>query len=233
MTALLWSALVLGFAGSLHCVGMCGPIALAIPMTSRERTHVVLQSLLYQIGRITTYSLLGGILGFLGWGVALSGYQKTLSISLGVLLITATLFPVILDKVHFNKTYQNAFNLLKRKLGKALSITGNSSAFRVGLLNGFLPCGLVYMALVGALATGNIAYGMLFMAAFGLGTLPMMMGIIIFRNSLPRKILVYFQKLIPLFLVTFGLLLIWRGIRLNIPLEMQFWEGNNFPIMCH
>jgi len=230
---MLTSAFLLGFAGSLHCVGMCGPIALAIPMTTRDRANVVFQSLLYQFGRITTYSVLGGVLGFLGWGVALAGYQKAFSIGLGVFLLIAALFPVAVNFSFFNKKYQKATNWLKRELGKALSITGNSAAFKIGLLNGILPCGLVYMALIGAIASGEILQGMLFMAAFGLGTLPMMTGVLIFRNALPRNILNGFQKMIPVFLVGFALLLIWRGIKLEVPMEIEFWETTNFPIMCH
>lgn len=233
MTALLWSAFLLGFAGSLHCAGMCGPIALAIPMTTRVHLQVLFQSLLYQLGRITTYAAMGGVLGFMGWGVALAGYQKSLSIGLGVVLILAVLFPAVLQVNFVSKKYKIFGVWLKRAIGKALSINSNSAAFKVGLLNGILPCGLVYMALIGAIASGDMMEGMLFMSAFGFGTLPMMMGILIFRNSLPRKLLSGFQKMIPLFLLAFAFLLIWRGVMLNVPLEIKFWESNNFPIMCH
>lgn len=231
MTTLLWSALVLGFAGSLHCASMCGPIALAIPMTTSDRARVVFQSLFYQLGRITSYAIMGGILGFMGWGVTLAGYQKGFSIALGVLIILVVVFPSVL-RFSSNK-YEKFSQWLKNAIGKALSINSNSAAFKVGLLNGILPCGLVYMALIGALASGEIMEGMLFMTAFGLGTLPMMMGILVFRNSLPRNVLSGFQKLIPLFLIAFAFLLIWRGIMLDVPLEIKFWEANNFPIMCH
>lgn len=230
---MLTSAFLLGFAGSLHCVGMCGPIALAIPMTTQDRLNIVFQSLLYQFGRISTYALLGGVLGFLGWGVALAGYQKGLSVGLGIFLIIAALFPVAVNNNFFNKKYQKGTVWLKRELGKALSITGNSAAFKIGLLNGILPCGLVYMALIGAVASGDVYQGMFFMSAFGFGTLPMMTGVLIFRNALPRGILNGFQKLIPVFLIGFALLLIWRGIRLEVPLEIEFWESNNYPILCH
>ena len=170
---ILWSALLLGLAGSIHCVGMCGPIAMALPLTTREKTAVIIQSLLYNLGRITTYALLGCIFGLLGWGITLLGYQNILSIGMGVILILTALFTISIEqKLLANTILTKLIGQLKNKLAKLLSVQNNGSAFRIGLLNGLLPCGLVYLALAGSITTGSYLMGTLYMTAFGFGSLP-------------------------------------------------------------
>jgi sulfite exporter TauE/SafE len=229
----IWAAFILGLFGSLHCVGMCGPIAMALPLTTRERSQVIFQSLLYHSGRITTYAMMGLFMGLMGWGIGLAGYQKTFSIALGAILIITAIFSISIEqKMMQNALFQRLFQFVKNRLGKLLSIRNKSSAFKIGLLNGILPCGLVYIALAGSITGGNAASGALYMAAFGVGTLPMMLGVMIFGN-LNRKIFYRFRKWIPVGLVLFGTLLIYRGMVLDIPFDLKFWEDNNFPTMCH
>lgn len=228
-----WAAFILGLFGSLHCVGMCGPIAMALPLTTRERSQVIFHSLLYHSGRITTYAMMGLFMGLMGWGIGLAGYQKAFSIGLGAILIVTAIFSISIEqKMMQNALFQRLFQYVKTRLGKLLSIRNKSSAYKIGLLNGILPCGLVYIALAGSITGGNAASGALYMAAFGLGTLPMMLGVMIFGN-LNKKIFYRFRKWIPVGLVLFGALLIYRGMVLDIPFDLKFWEDNNFPTMCH
>ena len=230
---ILWSALLLGLAGSIHCVGMCGPIAMALPLTAREKSAVILQSLLYHLGRVTTYAMMGFFFGLLGWGVALIGYQNILSIGMGVLLLITALFTLSIEKKLFSQPIiTRFFNRIKNKLAQLLSIRGKSSAFRIGLLNGLLPCGLVYIAIAGSVATGSHLLGAAYMAAFGLGTLPLMLGVMVFGNH-SKQWFARFRKLIPYGLFVFGLFLIYRGVVVEIPMELSFWEAGNFPVMCH
>ncbi len=156
----LTSAFILGLFGSLHCVGMCGPIAMALPLTASEKWTVAVQSLLYQTGRVATYGMMGLVMGFTGWGIALSGYQNIVSIVLGATLILSALFSFSIEKRFMaHPIIHKFYDFLKTRLSGLLAISNRSHAFRVGLLNGFLPCGLVYVALAGAVVTGSIAGG--------------------------------------------------------------------------
>lgn len=229
----IYAGFILGLLGSLHCVGMCGPLAMALPLTASEKRTVIFQSLLYNLGRIMTYSLMGLAMGLLGWGIALAGYQKIFSIALGIGLIISAIFSFSLEsRLLRNSWLQKRFAAIKSKLTQLLSIRGNFSAIRIGLLNGLLPCGLVYVALAGAIATGKVFTGALYMAAFGLGTLPLMLGVMTFGHLFKRSFF-KIRKWIPVGLAIFGALLIYRGIMLDIPMNLQFWEANNFPVMCH
>lgn len=228
-----WTALLLGLGGGLHCVGMCGPIALALPLSQREKWAVIVQSLAYHLGRITTYGLIGLFFGSFGWGIALTGYQNNLSILLGITLILIALFPTVLKNSTFRFPFLSPFlTLLKIKMSKALAIRGNFAAFRIGLLNGFLPCGLVYFALVGAIAVGSPWQGALYMMVFGFGTLPMLLGLMVF-GKFSRNYFRRFYRWMPLGIFLMGLYLIYRGSFLDIPVELSFWEATNFPIWCH
>ncbi|MFK7806256.1 MAG: sulfite exporter TauE/SafE family protein [Saprospiraceae bacterium] len=230
---ILWSAILLGLGGSLHCVAMCGPIAMALPLTAREKSQVIFQSLLYNLGRVSTYALMGFFFGFMGWGIALSGYQNVLSVALGVLLLVTAVSSFSIEQKLFSNTFlTRILQSITKKLGELLAIHNNTSAYRIGLVNGLLPCGLVYVALAGSLATGNHWSGALYMLLFGLGTLPLMLGVMIF-GKWSKPFFQSFRKFIPYGLFVFGVYLIYRGMLLEVPRELSFWEANNFPMLCH
>lgn len=227
------AAFIIGLLGSLHCVGMCGPIVMALPLTVNEKSKVIFQSFVYHVGRITTYALMGLIMGLLGWGVLLTGYQHIFSILLGSLLVLMALFSISIEQQLFSiPVYQQSFNWVKSKLSKALSIKGSASAFKIGLLNGILPCGLVYVALAGAIASGHILSGALYMACFGLGTLPMMLGVMVFGH-LNKSRFFRFRKLIPVGLVLFGAFLIYRGAVVGVPVDPGVILDSGFKMKCH
>jgi sulfite exporter TauE/SafE len=217
MTILL-SALVLGLMGSFHCAGMCGPIAIALPLHGNTILQKVFGGALYNIGRTITYGIMGALFGLLGQGVEMLGFQQKISVVMGALMIISVLFPALFkNKSNLGKSWSHFVGVLKRAIGKMFSIRSFSSLLFIGLLNGLLPCGLVYMAIAGAIGTGNVTQGSLYMILFGLGTIPMMLAISMAGNIMSQAIRTKINKLIPVLVIVVGLLFILRGLSLGIP----------------
>ncbi|REE81879.1 hypothetical protein BX611_1420 [Lutibacter oceani] len=215
---MLWTALVLGLAGSFHCIGMCGPIAFVLPVDRSSKSKLIFQTFLYHLGRIISYSLIGLLFGIIGKGLYLAGFQQRLSILMGVVMIALVLIPIsIFNKYNFTKPLYKIIGQIKQKLGSYLTKKSNKAIFSIGFFNGFLPCGLVYMALLGSISVGNIFNGSLYMVLFGIGTIPLMTGAIFLGNFVNLSIRNKIQKAIPVFVVIIGLLFILRGLGLGIP----------------
>lgn len=216
--ALIISALGLGFASGFHCIGMCGPIALSMGLTKKQATNFYLQNLTYQFGRIATYSLLGAILGIVGQGFQMVGFQQYLTIGVGVILIMMAIFSFggkdFASKIPFLSTF-----LLKVKLNlsKLLQKADYRSRFATGILNGFLPCGMVYMALTASLAAGGIWQSAVFMSLFGLGTLPCMFFVVLLGNLMTTALRIKILKFVPVMMIILGGLFIVRGLEIGIP----------------
>lgn len=214
--SLLLAGLSIGILGSFHCVGMCGPIALSLPIYNVSTWKKLFFITLYNLGRVVAYSLLGAIFGLVGMQFFIGGYQQILSISLGVLI----LFFLFFNTYSSNKnSYFNIFsNFIKKQLG---SLLRNDKKFYtyifIGFLNGFLPCGLVYVAIAGAVATGSIANSVLFMAAFGLGTFPIMFSVTVLGKYISLQLRNQMRRAVPLFVGVMAILLILRGLNLGIP----------------
>ena len=231
---MIWTALTLGLVGSTHCVGMCGPLALALPLSRKQRFRLMLESLYYNLGRVITYTLLGTIFGLLGQGIALAGFQKGLAFGLGILLLLAALFSFNLESSLLKLPFFNTFySRLIQKLAFLLRNPGSGTLVTAGILNGFLPCGLVYFALAGALSSSGVVEGMLFMAVFGLGTLPLMLGLLWMGNVIGAPIKNRLKKVAPVLMIAFALLLIFRGLNVDIPIELRFWAEGDAPLICH
>jgi sulfite exporter TauE/SafE len=211
------SAIIFGLLGSFHCVGMCGPIAFMLPIDRENKAKGFFQILSYHLGRLTTYSLIGLLFGFLGKGFYLFGFQQQLSIIVGVSMILMIVFPKFFSKVSFSKHINKIIFKLKNALGKELKKKGNDTFFTIGFLNGFLPCGLVYMAVFGALATTNAFSGSLYMFIFGLGTIPLMTTVVYLGNFTKGTFRKKIQKAIPVIVVFIGVLFVLRGLGLGIP----------------
>ncbi|WP_456424702.1 sulfite exporter TauE/SafE family protein [Lutibacter sp.] len=215
---MLWTALVLGLAGSFHCIGMCGPIAFVLPVDRSSKSTLFIQVFLYHLGRLISYSLIGVLFGFVGKGLYLAGFQQRLSILMGVIMIALVLVPIsIFNKYNFSKPLYSLIGQVKYKLGLYLNKKSNKALFSIGFFNGFLPCGLVYMALIGSISTGNEIQGAFYMFLFGLGTIPMMTAAVLLGNFVNMSLRVKIQKVIPVFVVLIGLLFILRGLGLGIP----------------
>ena len=159
------SALVLGLLGSLHCLGMCGPIAFMLPLDKRSNSKKIFQLSLYHLGRIFSYTLMGLAFGLVGKGLQLFGFQQKLSIVIGVVMILLVLVPSrYISKFSIAKPIYGIIGKVKARLGNELKKRTPDTFLTIGVLNGFLPCGLVYMALLGAIAMGNALSGSLYMA---------------------------------------------------------------------
>lgn len=211
------SAIIFGLLGSFHCVGMCGPIAFMLPIDRTNKVKGFFQILSYHLGRLFTYSLIGLLFGLLGKSFYLFGFQQQISIVVGVLMILFILFPKIFKKVNISKTISNVIFKVKNTLGKELKNKRNDTFFTIGFLNGFLPCGLVYMAIFGALATTNSFSGSFYMFLFGLGTIPLMTSVVYLGNFTKGTFRKKIQQAIPVFVVCIGVLFILRGLGLGIP----------------
>lgn len=210
------SALVIGLMGSFHCIGMCGPIAIALPLKTNSWPARIGSTLVYNIGRTITYGILGFIFGLIGKGISLGGFQQWVSIILGIIMVLSVFFPVIFRKVNLEKSTYQLVSKMKGRFGAMFSIRSYSSLFTIGILNGFLPCGLVYIAMAGAIVSGEILDGIIYMMVFGLGTIPMMMAVSILGNVISAKFRNKIRKVVPMFIVMIGILFILRGMNLGI-----------------
>lgn len=209
------SGFILGLMGSLHCAGMCGPIALSLPLFGNNFATKMVGGLIYNIGRTVTYGIIGAFFGLLGQGLSLIGFQQWISVAMGTLMIISVIIPSIFKNINpkkipiagwVRKSIQRLF--VKRSFG---------GLFFIGILNGLLPCGLVYMAIAGAIGTGDATTGTIFMVLFGLGTLPLMLGISILGNMISLTVRNKINKLIPILVVVIGVIFILRGLSLGIP----------------
>jgi len=215
---MLISALILGLLGSFHCVGMCGPIAFMLPVDRSNTYKKVTQISMYHMGRLLSYSIIGLIFGLIGKGLNLFGFQQQLSIIIGITMIVVVLIPYkTFNKYNASKPIYKVISKVKSALGSALKKKTSDTFLTIGFLNGFLPCGLVYMAVFGAIASGNAVEGSLYMMFFGLGTIPLMTTAIYFSNFLKGAMRQKIQKAIPVFVVLIGALFILRGLGLGIP----------------
>lgn len=207
-------AFFIGLLGSLHCIGMCGPLAFAVPLRHPGWAYLVWNKLIYQLGRLVSYCFLGALVGLVGKQIWQAGIQQSISVLTGVLILLAAcsrLFKIPFLKQTplkilnpFNKLFNYAF---KHKLNHLI----------IGMINGLLPCGFVYLALAGALNTESIQQGIIYMFWFGVGTIPLMLGAAIivgfsgftFRRSL--------NKVVPYAMLILGFWFLLRGLELNIP----------------
>lgn len=215
---MLYSAFILGLISSLHCVGMCGPIAMMLPVDHQNKAKKVIQILTYHLGRLTAYSSIGLIFGLLGRGFFLAGMQQNMSIFIGVLMIVIVLVPEkIFSKYNFSKPVYKVIATIKFSLGSQFKKKSYQSLFTIGLLNGFLPCGMVYIALFGAIAMQSASLGVVYMLLYGLGTLPLMTAVVYLNSILKLPFRNKIQKAIPYVAVIIGVLFILRGLGLGIP----------------
>ena len=213
---MIFQGFLIGLLGSLHCIGMCGPIALMIP-TSQNPFLKFFQIITYNFGRVLTYSFFGLFFGLLGETFRIIEIQQYVSIGVGVILIIivlGTLFSYNKGANKANKYITKIFFPIKNKLGKVLG-KDRKNLLAIGILNGFLPCGLIYFALAASLTASSIAGSIGFMAAFGLGTLPAMMGFMYFKSAINKRINI--KKVVPYALLIMGVLLVVRGMNLGIP----------------
>lgn len=225
----LGAAFILGLFGSLHCAGMCGPLMIALPTAQRTGLPFLVGRVIYHLGRLATYGLIGLSFGLVGKTLLLAGVQRWVSIAIGAVLILSL---VASSKFSLTNAAGRFVSALRRRMGSLLQQRSLASLAALGALNGLLPCGLVYIAAAGALATGGIVSGIFYMGVFGLGTLPMMLAISLSGNLLPGFVRLYFRKAVPVSIFLLGSLLILRGMGLGIPYLSPNLSASGAPC-CH
>jgi len=223
-TEIIGPAFIMGLAGSLHCIGMCGPLALSLPVSHNNNLSRISGGLIYNSGRILSYTSMGLIFGSLGNLIIAAKWQSSLSIGLGIIILLYLLFPkkyFLLRSPygHFSTVTMlgKPFMLLRQQLGKLFQSKKLSSLFFIGVLNGFLPCGLVYLALTSSIISASPMNGGMFMLFFGLGTFPMMFATVLMGNYLNQSLRQKIHKTVPALLFFMAVLLILRGMNLGIP----------------
>ena len=213
---ILLSAIFLGLMGSFHCAGMCGPIALSLPLHGNNLWQKSVGGLLYNSGRTITYGILGALFGLIGQGFHILGLQQLISVLMGSLMIISVMLPFL-----FRNRKPGSFEFFTSPLRRAIQKLFRKRSFKglffIGLLNGFLPCGLVYLAIAGAIGTGSVYLGIAFMVLFGLGTIPMLLFISLLGNLLSNAIRIRVNKFIPFLIIFIGILFILRVLSLGIP----------------
>lgn len=215
---MLYTAFLFGLISSFHCIGMCGPIAMMLPVDRTNQAKKVTQIITYHLGRLTAYATIGFVFGLLGKGFFMAGLQQKLSIFIGITMIVIVLIPDKLFARHnFSKPVFKVISKIKSTLGSQFRNKSYKSLFTIGLLNGFLPCGMVYVALFGAIAMQSESLGVLYMILFGLGTVPLMSSVVYINSFLTVNVRNNIQKLIPYVAVIIGVLFILRGLGLGIP----------------
>jgi sulfite exporter TauE/SafE len=216
MISIFITALLMGMIGSIHCAGMCGPLALSLPVNGLPKMSRSYGILLYNFGRVITYSSFGLLIGMFGNALKLTGFQQWLSI-LGGSIIFFYLLHSKCGWFNTGKLFSPFFELIRKKLGELYFKKTLSSILFIGILNGFLPCGFVYLAFAGAIAAGDILGSTLFMAGFGLGTIPMMWSISFLGSYLNVSFSKNIKKIYPYTIMLIAFLLIVRGLGLGIP----------------
>lgn len=223
----------IGLIGSMHCIGMCGPIAIALPIRNKTGFNRMLGIGLYNLGRLSTYALIGTIFGILGKSFYLAGIQRQVSVTLGLVILLSLLLPYSFSQKNkvlawWNRIFRNFYN----EIGGLLKKGSFVSLFVIGIINGFLPCGLVYLALAGALAQTEIIDGSLFMVFFGLGTVPAMYSIAWVSKYITVKARNRIRKASPILIGFFALLLIFRGLNLGVFLSPRIDAVGAFIQSC-
>ncbi len=212
-------AFFFGLLGSVHCLGMCGPIAFLLPLNHQNKAVKLLQVIMYHIGRLISYAFIGYIFSWLGKNIALFGLQQYLSIATGVLMILFVMVPKSRIKIPFlQNTVYKFLGKLQYRLSTLLKTKSSKQLFGIGILNGLLPCGFVYMAVLGSLAYGNsVNNSVLFMIAFGLGTVPLMTSAVYAFHLFSLKTQQVIRRQFPILVIILAGLFILRGLGLDIP----------------
>lgn len=229
MFSLIAAAFGLGIAGSLHCLGMCGPLVISMPFQQARNKAVIPASILYHIGKTVMYAALGLVAGSIGKGFSMFAWQQGLSIVAGVALLLLTFLPSIKRRMGMPGWVQRSFARLyaSRENGTPLL---RFMAF--GLLNGLLPCGLVYAALAAATVTAHPLQGMLFMAVFGLGTTPSLTAVIFLQGKISTRFKASLMRTSYYLSILIGILLILRGFNLGIPYLSPKYHPQQQEIDC-
>ncbi len=234
MVEAITGGLVLGAFSSLHCIGMCGPLALALPVQHLSVWQQRLAALMHNLGRITTYSLFGVMFGLAGRSLQLAGFQQWLSIISGAVILF-----FIVNYYLLRKSWQPAFTVklnqaVQQMMIRLLNTKTIKTFYLFGMVNGLLPCGMVYVALAAALNFRSIESSAVFMGSFGAGTVPMMLLLTVLGHSVSFSVRSKIRKAVPYIITVMAVLLILRGMNLGIPFISPVMAGSTAEaVQCH
>ena len=226
---------LMGLIGSVHCIGMCGPLVMALPISDQSNFKKWVSILLYHFGKISSYTVLGILFGLFGSSLPLYGVQENLSIVMGSIMLLYVLYVIVIKSKWSLPFFQSniVYTLIVKKMGALFKSKNSSSFYLIGFLNGLLPCGMVYVALTSAIATQSVLQGGMIMAFFGIGTMPALIMVAIGGQYMGRTVRAKLQALLPVFIFSMGILLILRGLHLGIPyLSPQIGFGTA-AVPCH
>lgn len=230
LSLMLWTAFILGFAGSLHCLGMCSPLAMAV---TNMYPRIVVSRLLYNGGRIFMYGVLGSIIASVGFALPMTKYQNLLSIVLGIALLVIAITGVSGMRIPLLTNILERFSLFLKKLfSKFIQKRSNVSTFVLGSLNGVLPCGLSFLALTYCLTLAGPKDGFVFMLVFGAGTLPVMLGFASLFLWTVNRFNISAKKLTTGMLILSGMLLIGRVFFVHLPHTHSIHEALVDIVIC-
>lgn len=228
-SVLFTTAIVLGLTSSFHCVGMCGPLLLAVPMRTNNNNNWQ-EIVVYHAARILTYALLGVLVGFAGWRLQVAGMQQFFSLTIGIILIGY----VFASRFFAGAAWVLAFNkIIFSFFGFAAKQKGQLGTLLLGVANGLLPCGMVYIALTGAMASASVATAASFMLLFGLGTLPLLFVFNFYRVRLQASVKQRIKLVAPIVISIMGILLVLRGLNLGIPYISPHFVHSGGGVACH
>ncbi|MBK9642964.1 MAG: sulfite exporter TauE/SafE family protein [Saprospiraceae bacterium] len=231
MVVFLISALTLGLGSSLHCMGMCGPLVMAMPFQDLNGDVSTYRLIMYHVGKTLSYASLGFILGSFGMGFKLLGYQQGFSLFFGVSILIISLFPYITKST---RTYQNKlFGNLSQISASLLKRSGKNSIFYLGVANGLIPCGIVYIALAASVLMYSSLKASVFMMIFGLATIPSLSIIIYSKRLITSSFGKNFKTMSLVFSLTLSMLFIMRGMNLGIPYLSPKLAENSTLNCCH
>ncbi len=208
-------AFFIGLFGSIHCIGMCGPLAFSVPSFHSKWWLIIADKFIYNLGRIITYSFLGLLIGFVGKQLWISGLQQGVSILSGLLIILAGLSRLLKIKLSQSPMVNKALSPVNKVLSFALN--HRAGHLVIGLLNGLLPCGFVYLALIGAINTASPLQSAQFMFCFGLGTFPLMLLATVSAGFIGPVFRKRINTVLPYLIICLGFWFILRGLGLDIP----------------
>lgn len=230
MYFLITSALILGLGGSLHCIGMCGPLILALPFQHIEGQKKWWMVAAYFGAKAIGYGTMGVIVGLLGNGIKIILWQQGLSVFSGTIILIIILLPILKNKIKFKPPFTKIIN---QYYSKVLEYKSGNQYLILGFLNAFLPCGLVYTALIVGSSFASASNGFIFMFLFGIGTSPLLIATIFLNYKLNTNYRKYFKYSTQVFSFMLGVILILRGLNLGIPyISPSFTEKGKVENCC-
>src|SRR5574343_416577 len=235
---MIWEAIIaggtLGLISSFHCVGMCGPLALSLPVAHLAGPLQTIALVLYNLGRIITYATLGLVFGLTGRQIFIAGWQQWFSIALGVIILILALQYFFFKNLYQPKWLQRYYGNVQQWMGYFLRSRNISGYLLLGMANGLLPCGMVYLAIAGALSTQEVQESVLFMASFGAGTLPAMLALSLIGLKMDLTVRKQIRKVMPVLVASVAIILILRGMNLGIPfISPVLATANGEAASCH